>query len=59
MSFQMIFVMRFSQVTFSANSTSILSKALGAVQFVVNKFHMSLVENPPAELNIANFANVR
>lgn len=50
--------MRFSQITFSANSTSILSKALGSVLFIVNKFHVSLIKNPPAELNVANFANV-
>ena len=51
--------MRFSQITFSANSTSILSKALCPVLFIMNEFHMALVENSPAKLQVAHFARVR
>lgn len=50
----MILEMSSPQVTFLAELAGIFSKTFLSISFIVEKFHVTLVEDSPSELDIAN-----
>lgn len=58
MRFHVIFVMSFPQVALLAEPASIFSETFLSIIFVVERFHVTLIEDSPPELNVADAAHM-
>lgn len=58
MNFHVILVVSLPQIALVAQFTSIFSETFLAILFIVEHFHMTLIEDSPSEFHIANATHV-